>query len=100
MSWWFVLALAAGCYAFKVAGLIVIGDRTMPPAVTRCLALIPAAMISALVAMNTFSSGQELVLDPRAAGVSAAVIAAWCKAPLILVIVLGAAVTAIVRALT
>ena len=48
MSWWFVLALAAGCYAFKVAGLIVIGDRTMPPAVTRCLALIPAAMISAL----------------------------------------------------
>jgi len=99
VSWWFIVALAAGCYAFKVVGLIVVGDRTMPPVVARCLALIPAAMISALVALNTFSTGHDLVIDARAVGVGAATVAAWRKAPLIVVIVLGAAVTAVVRAL-
>jgi len=99
MSWWFIVALAAGCYAFKVIGLILVGDRTLPPVVARCLALIPAAMISALVALNTFSDGQDLVVDARAAGVAAAVLAAWRKAPLIVVIILGAGVTAAVRAI-
>jgi branched-subunit amino acid transport protein len=99
MSWWFIVALAAGCYAFKVIGLILVGDRTMPPVVARCLALIPAAMISALVALNTFSDGQELVIDARVAGVAAAVIATWRKAPLIVVIILGGGVTAAVRAI-
>jgi len=99
MSWWFIVALAAGCYAFKVLGLVIIGDRQMPPVLNRCLALIPPAMISALIALNTFSVGQHLVVDARAAGVGAAVIAAWRRAPLIVIIILGAAVTALVRAL-
>ena len=46
---------------------------------------------------NTFSTGNELVLDARAAGVGAAAIAAWRRAPIIVVIVLGAAVTALIR---
>jgi branched-subunit amino acid transport protein len=97
MSWWFILALAGGCYMFKVLGLVVIGERPMPPVVERCLALIPAAMVSALIALNTLGSGAHLQLDARAAGVAAAVVAAWRRAPLILVIVIGAAVTALVR---
>jgi branched-subunit amino acid transport protein len=97
VNWTLVLALAAGAYAFKVAGLVIIGSRRLPPALERCLALVPAALISALVVMNTFSTGNELVLDARAAGVTAAAIAAWRRAPLIVVIVLGAAVTALVR---
>ena len=99
MSWWFIVALAAGCYAFKVIGLVVVGDRQMPPTVVRCLTLIPAAMISALIVLNTFSDGNQLVLDARAAGIGVAVVAAWRRARLILVIVLGASVTAVVRAI-
>jgi len=38
-----------------------------------------------------------LVLDARAAGIAVATLAAWRRAPLIVVIVLGAAVTALVR---
>jgi branched-subunit amino acid transport protein len=97
VTWTLVLALAAGAYAFKVAGLVIIGSRRLPPVLERCLALVPAALISALVVMNTFSTGNELVLDARAAGVTAAAIAAWRRAPLIVVIVLGAGVTALVR---
>lgn len=99
MSWWFVLALAVGAYAFKVLGFIVLGGRTLPPVLERCLALIPAALIAALVVKDTFSTGQDLVLDARAAGVVAAAVVAWRRAPLIVVIVVGAAVTAGVRAL-
>jgi branched-subunit amino acid transport protein len=77
----------------------VIGSRRLPPTLERCLALVPAALISALIVMNTFSTGTELVLDARAAGVAVAAVAAWRRAPLIVVIVLGAAVTALVRQL-
>lgn len=98
MTWTLVLVLAAGAFAFKVLGLVVIGDRALPPVLDRCLALIPAALIAALVVKDTFSVGQHLQIDARAAGVGAAVLATWRKAPLILVIVIGAGITAAVRA--
>jgi branched-subunit amino acid transport protein len=100
MSWTLVLALAAWAFACKALGLIVIGDRTLPPVVERCLMLIPAALVAALVVKDTFADGQRLVLDARAAGVGVAVIAASRKAPLIVVIVAAAAVTASIRAAT
>ena len=100
MSWGLVLTLAVGAYAFKVLGFIVFGGRTLPPVVERCLALIPVALIAALVVKDTFSVGQHLQIDARAAGVGCAVLAAWRRAPLIVVIVVGAAVTAAVRALS
>ena len=99
MTWTFVFALGVTAYAFKVLGFVLVGERKLPPMLDRCLALIPAALIAALVMKDTFSAGQHLQLDARAAGVAAAVIAAWRKAPLIAVIVIGAAVTAAVRAI-
>lgn len=100
MTWTLILLLAATAYAFKVLGLVLVGDRKLPPVLDRCLALIPAALIAALIMKDTFSVGQHLQFDARAAGVGAAVIAAWRKAPLIAVIVIGAAVTAALRAAT
>ena len=99
MTWTLVLLLGAGAYACKVLGLVVIGGRRLPAVVERCLALVPAAMISALVVKDTFSTGNDLVLDARAVGVGVAALAAWRRAPLVVVIALGAGVTALVRAL-
>lgn len=100
MTWSLVLALAAGAYACKVLGLVVVGERTLPPRFQRCLALIPAALITALVVKDTISVGQDLVVDARLAGIGAAVVATWRRAPLVLVIAIGAAVTAAVRAIS
>ncbi|MEY4339205.1 MAG: hypothetical protein RLZ14_1055 [Actinomycetota bacterium] len=97
MSWTLVLVLAGTAYFFKVLGLVVVGDRTLPPMLARCLDLIPAALLAAIVVKDTFSTGQHLVVDARAAGVAAAAVAAWRRAPLIVVIVVGAAVTAAFR---
>ena len=97
MTWTLVILLTLGAYAFKVTGLVFLGGRSLPPMFERCLALIPAAVVTALVMKDTFTNGQDLVLDARALGIAVASIAAWRKAPLIVVIVLGAAVTALVR---
>ncbi len=97
MTWTLIILLTLGAYAFKVTGLVFLGGRSLPPVFERCLALIPAAVVTALVMKDTFTNGQELVLDARALGIAVAGIAAWRKAPLIVVIVLGAAVTALVR---
>lgn len=99
MTWTLVLVLAAVAYAFKVTGLVVLGGRQLPAVVDRCLTLIPAALVAALVVKDTFASGQSLVVDARVAGVGVAALLAWRKVPLIAVIVAGAAVTAAVRAL-
>jgi branched-subunit amino acid transport protein len=97
MTWGLVLLLGAGAYLCKVIGLVVLGARHLPPALERCLALVPAALLSALIVRDTFTTGQEYVLDARAAGVAAAAVAAWRRAPLVAVILLGVGVTALVR---
>ena len=100
MSWTLIVLLAAGAYAFKFTGLVIVGSRTLAPVLERCLALIPAAVISALIVKDTLTAGQDIVVDARAAGIAVAIVAAWRRAPLIAVIVLGAAVTALVRQLS
>jgi branched-subunit amino acid transport protein len=99
VSWALLLALAAGAYGFKVLGLVVLGGRTLPARLQRCLALLPAALLSALILVQTFAVGHHLVIDDRAAGVGAAAVAAWLRAPFAVVIVIGAAVTALLRAM-
>ena len=97
MSWWLVLWLSAGAYAFKVLGLVVLGVRQLPAVVNRCLALIPAALLAALIMKDTLTSGQEIVLDARLVGVSVAAAATFRRLPLTAVLVLGVGSTALVR---
>jgi hypothetical protein len=49
---------------------------------------------------DTLSVGHHLVVDARAAGVGAAIVAAWRKAPVLAVIIIGASVTALLRAVS
>jgi branched-subunit amino acid transport protein len=97
MTWTLVLVLAAGAFGCKVLGLVVLGDRPLPTRLERCLVLIPAALLSALIVSGTFADGTHLQVDARAAGVAVAVFAAWRKANLAVVIIAAAAVTALLR---
>lgn len=99
MSWSLVLLLAAGAYACKAVGFFLLADRALPPVVDRCLALIPAAVVAALVVKDTFSSGQDLVVDARVVGVGLAVVLVARRAPFVVVVVVAAAATAIARQL-
>ncbi len=99
MTWALVLTLAAGAFACKAVGFFVLADRRLPAVVDRCLALIPAAVVAALVAKDTFALAQHLQIDARAVGVVAAAVAVWRRAPFVAVVVVGAAVTAGTRQL-
>ncbi len=99
MSWWTVLAIGAGSYLLKALGIVALGGRRVPPRLQACIDLLPAALLPALIAVNTFVTDRHLVLDARVPGVGVAAVAAYRRAPLPVVIVLGAAVTALVRQL-
>lgn len=100
MTWTLVLVLAAIAYGFKVLGAVVVGGRTMPVALERCLLLIPAALLAGLITKDTFTTGQDLALDARVVGLAVAVVATWRRLPFIAVIVLGVGSTALLRAFT
>ena len=63
-------------------------------------ALLPVALLSALVATQTFTTGQELTLDARAAGLAVAAAAVLLRAPFLVVVVGAAGATALVRAVS
>ncbi|CAB4752125.1 unannotated protein [freshwater metagenome] len=62
------------------------------PRLQRVNALIPIALLSALVAVQTFTSESKVMIDHRLAGVSVAVLALILKAPFP-VVVMSAALT-------
>ena len=97
MSWTFIFALAAVSYGFKLLGSVIVGQRAMPAVLERCLLLIPAALLAGLIAKDTFTVGQTIGIDARAAGLAVAAVATWKKLPFAAIIVLGVGTTALIR---
>jgi branched-subunit amino acid transport protein len=96
--WLVVLAVGLATVAIKAAGPVLLGGRALPPRVAAVITLLAPALLAALVAINTFGGDRALTVDARMAGVAAAGLAIWRRAPLLLVVVLAAGVTAVVRA--
>jgi branched chain amino acid efflux pump len=94
-----IAVLALGTLAVKVVGPVVAGGRSLPPVLTRVIALLAPALLAALVVLGTFTTGRTLVLDPRAAGLAAAAVALLARAPLLVAILAAAVVTAGLRLL-
>ena len=97
--WAAVLTLAAGAYTAKLAGWLVPARVFEDPRVRRGAALLPVALLAALVVVQTFSAGRSLALDARAAGLLAAAVALALRAPFLVLVVVAAATAALVRAL-
>jgi hypothetical protein len=98
--WSAVLLASLGCYALKVAGLSVPQRVLSNRRVERVALLLPVALLAALVATQTFSTGKHLVVDARAAGIAAAGIALALRAPFLVVVAAAVTATALLRLLT
>jgi branched-subunit amino acid transport protein len=97
---WLVVGLVGGAtMLIKAIGPILLGGRALPSRVADLISLLAPSLLAALVAINTFGTGRSLVLDERALGVIAAGVAVWRRAPILLVVVIAAGVTAGARAL-
>lgn len=98
--WTVVLVAAAGCYLLKLAGLSVPAAWVEQPWVTRVVEFVPAALPAALVAVQAATSGSQLVVDGRLAGLAVAALALALRAPFVVVLVLAGATGALVHVLT
>jgi branched-subunit amino acid transport protein len=97
--WATIIAASLGCYALKLAGVSLPESVLADPRVQRVAALLPVAMLSALVASGLFSSGRHYTADWQLiAGVGAGAVALWRGRSLVVVFVIAIAVTALLRA--
>ena len=99
MIWAGVLVASASCYALKLAGLSLPARLLQDARVQRTVPLVPIALLAALVATQTFSTGQHLVLDVRAAALVVAFVAVLLRSPFIVVVASAAATAALLRLL-
>jgi branched-subunit amino acid transport protein len=99
MMWAGVLVACAACYALKLAGLSLPASLLQDARVQRTVPLVPIALLAALVATQTFSTGHHLVLDVRAAALGVAIVAVLFRAPFLIVVASAAATAAILRLL-
>ena len=97
---WFVVAMVGlTTIAIKALGPMLLGGKPLPPRVTVVIALLAPELLAALVAVNTVGGDRELQIDARLPGVLAAALAIKLRAPVLIVVIVAALVTAGGRAL-
>ncbi len=95
-----VMTACALSFAVKLTGFSVPQRLLVGPVTTRTLTLLPVALLAGLVSVQTFSGPhQQVLLDARVAGLTAAVVALVLRAPFLVVICVAAAVAGGLRAL-
>src|ERR1019366_9247750 len=101
MTLWTTVLLASGlAFALKFLGYVVPHRVLDGVVLSRVSAMLPVALLSALVAVQTFTAnGGGLTLDARAAGVAVGVSALLLRAPFLGGVILAAATAGTLRAL-
>lgn len=94
-----ILLVGAATVALKAAGPVFVGGRELPARLTGAVGLLAPAVLSALIVVQVFGGDRQLEIDERTPGLLAAVIAAALKAPVLVVVVAAASVTAGARLL-
>ncbi len=99
-AWACVIAVGAGTFALKAVGPVGVSGRKLPAHVVELLDMVAPAILAALVVTETFAHGRSLVVDARLAGVAAGLVAILFRAPIWLVVLVGAVATAVARLVT
>jgi branched-subunit amino acid transport protein len=97
--WIAVALIGAATVALKAAGPVLLGGRELPARVRVLVGLLAPALLAALVVTQTLASDRHVVVDARPAGVAAAAVSLWLRAPILVAVVVAAVVTAAIRAL-
>lgn len=94
--WIAVIGTSAIAFGLKYFGHSIPEKYLTNPRALRINTLIPIALLSALVAVQTFGDKSRLVIDQRLAGMAVAVIALVLRAPFPVVVLGSAAASALV----
>ncbi len=97
--WQIVIAASIACVVMKMAGYLVPPRLLDNPLVSRIAELLTVALLAALIGVQTFAQGQEIVLDARVPAVLVAAGLLALRVPFLLVVISAALVAAGIRAL-
>jgi branched-subunit amino acid transport protein len=92
--WIGIIATSVIAFLLKYLGHSVPERWLSHPRVLKINSMIPIALLSALVAVQTFTNEKSLVIDQRLAGLAVAVIALILRAPFAIVVISAAATSA------
>jgi len=94
--WIGVLGTSAIAFTLKYLGLSIPEKYLTNPRMLRINTLIPIALLSALVGVQTITEKGKWVIDQRLAGVAVALIALSLKAPYFVVVISAAITSAVI----
>ncbi|RJT80069.1 AzlD domain-containing protein [Arthrobacter cheniae] len=97
--WGWILLACVISIATKYLGFLVPAKLLDNPRMLRVAGSLTIGLLAALTAVNTFASGQTLVLDARVAALVAAAVALWLRAPFLVVVAVGALAAGLARLL-
>ena len=95
-QWVAVIVTSVLCYAITYIGHAIPEIWLAHPRVQRITNLIPIVLLSALVAMQAFTTKTKFMVDHRLAGITVAVVALAAKLPFPVVVIGAMATSAIV----
>lgn len=95
--WPTILIASVGAWLTKLIGYLVPESWLDRPLVRHAAAMLPVALLAAIVAVQTMGRGRSLVIDGRVVGLAAAVLALRLRAPFVVVVVVAAISTALLR---
>ncbi|MGH3951342.1 MAG: AzlD domain-containing protein [Pseudonocardiaceae bacterium] len=94
-----VLVLAAGTYAFRIAGPILRDRVALSAGANDVLARAATVLLVALIATAALTDGARFAGWALPAGVAVGGVLAWRKAPFVVVVIAAALATALLRLL-
>jgi branched-subunit amino acid transport protein len=97
--WTGILVACAACYTLKLAGVSLPASVLQDARVQRAVPLVPVALLAALVATQTFSTGHQLVVDVRTTALIVAIGMVLLRAPFLVVVASATATAALLRLL-
>jgi hypothetical protein len=99
--WLTIAALTVGTVALKAVGPLTTGGRRPSERAIGVTRLVAPAILAGLVVYETLSKdGSGITFDARLAGLGAAALAILARAPMLVVVLVAAAATALARSFT
>ena len=95
--WLGILVGSAAVYSWKFIGHLVPRRLLDNPRIAASANYLTIALMAALVGIQTFTKGQQLVIDARLAAVLMAVLLTVLRVPFLIMVASSAAVAALIR---
>ena len=97
LIWVTVIGASLACYLLKLLGVVIPKSFLERPLVSEITKLLPIALLSAIVAIQTLGQNQGLAIDARLPALGASLVALKMNAPFVVVVVTAAVVAAGLR---